>query len=387
MKYLFIIIDGLGDRHIEQLGGTPLEAAHTPNMDYLAEHGICGMIQPVFTTALPTSEECHFSLFGYDPNVYRIRRGYFTASGAGFKLKKSDVGIRANFGTIDEEFNMIDRRAGRIDNTHDLIKDLNMEIDGVKFMLKYAGGHRIALALRGKGLDSNICDGDPHYGSLGKKVRKISALKEQAEHTADVLNKFLQKSHEILKNHEFNKGRKIPANYILTRGASMITKLPSFKDKYGLKAACIAGKALYKQIAEVLGMKLIQVKGADGSANTDLEAKVSAAKKALNKHDFVFLHIKATDSLGEDGNCIGKKQFIEKIDKYMKFKDIIVIITADHSTPCELKRHSDDPVPFLIYGRDKDNICKFSEKECSKGQTYKAIDFLSKIVRINKRLK
>jgi len=400
MKIIFIIIDGLGDEPIPALGNkTPLESAKTLNLDNLAKKGICGLVLPNFLTTIPTSEETHFSLFGYNPKIYPIKRGFFTVTGTGMKMKKGNVALRGNFGTIDKKMKMIDRRAGRIKETQPLIDSLNgIVINGVKFLLKAAGGHRVGIIMWGRNLSSEISDGDPHYSKLGKKAQKIKPLRKTSEaaFTAKTLNKFLEKAHQILKNHPLNKKREkrglSPANYILTRGASSLIKLPSFKKKYGLRACCIAGKVLYKQIGETLGMKLIKVKGADGSVKTNLKGKIQAAKKALKKYNFIFLHVKATDSLAEDGNFKGKKEFIEKIDKNLKslsnLKNILIVVTADHSTCCSLKRHCTEPLPILIYS-DKikaDIVKEFSEKACKKGKLgrIKQLDLMQKLLLYNK---
>jgi len=380
MKILLIIIDGLGDRPIPQLGNkTPLEAAKTPNFDYLAKEGICGLMKPVFTGAIPTSEEGHFSLFGYDPKIYKIRRGFFTAKGAGIKIKKGDIALRGNFATVDDKLNIIDRRAGRIKDPQPLIDLLNgMRLDGVKFILKSAKEHRIGIVLRGENLSSEISDSDPFYEKLRRKVQTVRPLNrsKEAEITAKILNKFLEKAHEILKNHPFNKKRekkgKPPANYIITRGASSLLSLPTFKEKYGLRACCIAGKLLYKQIGEFLGMQQIKVRGTNGLPSTNLRGKFLAAKKAILKYNFIFLHIKATDSLAEDGDFLGKKKFIEKVDENLKailsLKNTFIVVTADHSTCSLLKRHCKRPVPILIYGAGRDSVKRFSERECKKGK-------------------
>jgi 2,3-bisphosphoglycerate-independent phosphoglycerate mutase len=379
-KILLIIIDGLGDRPISQLGNkTPLAAAKSPNLDFLAKKGICGLIKPVFTTAIPTSEEGHFVLFGYNPKIYRIQRGIFTAEGAGIKLKKGDVALRGNFGTVDKKLNVIDRRAGRIKKTKSLILPLNgMVIDGVKFLVKKAADYRVAIVLRGKNLSSNISDGDPHYSTLATGLKRITPLDRniKARFTARVLNEFLEKSHQILKNHPYNKKRKkmglSPANYILVREAGSPQKIPSFWKKYGFRSACIAGKSLYQQIGEKIGMNLIKVRGANGLPSTNLKGKIRAARQALKKYDFIFLHIKATDSLAEDGNFQGKKEFIEKIDKNLKpllsLKNTLIVVTADHSTCCSLKRHCIEPIPILIYDESQDSVKEFSEKACKSGK-------------------
>jgi len=395
-KILLIVIDGLSDEPIPQLGGkTPLEAAKTPNLDYLAKNGICGLAEPTFYTAIPTSEEPHFALFGYDPKKYPIKRGIFTALGAGMRMKSGDVALRGNFGTVDKNFNMIDRRAGRIIGTEPLINSLNgMIIDGVKFLIKNAGEYRTGIIMRGKNLSPEISDGDPHYEKLGKRVKKIVPLKKNLKttFTAKVLNNFLEKAHLILENHPINQKRRkkglLPANYILTRGASSLIKLPSFKKRYNLKAGCIAGKILYKQIGKMLGMNKILVRGANGLPTTNLKGKIRAAKKYLKKYDFIFLHIKAADSLAEDGNFLGKKEFIEKIDKnlklLLKLKNTLIVVTADHSTCSLLKRHCSQPVPILIYGAEKDSVKKFSEKDCKKGKlgTIKQINLMPRILRL-----
>ncbi|KPJ71631.1 hypothetical protein AMJ50_01345 [Parcubacteria bacterium DG_74_3] len=380
MKILLIVIDGLGDRAIAQLGNkTPLAAARTPNLDYLAKNGICGLLKVKFQGATPTSEEAHFSLFGYNPERYKIKRGIITATGAGIKAQKGDVALRGNFATVDKNFNIIDRRAGRIKSPEPLIESLRgIKIKGVRFLLKSATEHRLGIIMRGRGLSPNISDGDPFYGKLGKRARKIKPFDktQKAAFTARVLNEFLEKAHQSLREHPFNKKREKqglpPANYILVRGASSLPQLPSFKEKYSLKACCIAGKFLYQQIGKILGMDLIKVRGANGKPNTNLKGKFKAARKALKRYNFVFLHIKATDTLAEDGNFLGKKEFIEKIDKnlkpILKLKDTPIVVTADHSTCCALKRHCSEPVPLLIYGKGKDGIEEFSERACQKGK-------------------
>jgi len=398
-KILLIIIDGLGDRPIKQLGNkTPLEAAKTPNLNFLAKKGICGLVDPfIYYTAVPTSEDAHFALLGYNPQKYKFRRGLFTALGSGIKVRPGDVALRGNFATVDKNLNVIDRRAGRIKETKPLIKKLNgTVINGVKFLIKQAVEYRIGIVLRGKNLSNAISDSDAFYTKLEIKTDRVRPLNRnfKAIYTAKVLNKFSEKAHQVLENHPLNKKREKqglpPANYILTRGASSLVKLPSFKKKYGLKACCIAGKVLYKQIGEVLGMKLIKVKGADGSVKTNLEGKIQAAKNAFKKYNFIFLHIKATDSLAEDGNFKGKKEFIEKIDKNLRpllnLKNTLIVVTADHSTCSDLKRHCIEPIPILISGNGQDSVKEFSEKACPKGKLGKInqLKLMPKILKLAK---
>ena len=399
-KIIFIVLDGLGDAPVPELGNkTPLEAAQTPNMNELLKKGQCGLLSPVhLNTLLPTSEEGHFSLFGYSADKYPVKRGFFTVLGAGINMRKGDIALRGNFATIDDKMEVIDRRAGRIDDTFGLIKSVNgIKINGVKFIVKYADGHRVGIVMRGKNLSSAISEGDPHYGKMETGLRKIEPLDEtqEARFTADALNKFLERSHQILKEHPFNKKRKeqglLPGNYFLLRGVSSFIELPAFKKRYGLKACCIAGKNLYKEIGKSLGMKIIEVKGADGSAFTNLKGKILTAIDAHKKFDFIFLHIKATDTLGEDGDWKGKKEFIERIDESLRpllgLKDALIAITADHSTCCNLKRHCDELIPILISGTGTENISKFSEKDCKSGKLgiLKHTDLMGKILEIRSK--
>ncbi|MBU0476697.1 2,3-bisphosphoglycerate-independent phosphoglycerate mutase, partial [Patescibacteria group bacterium] len=381
-----IVIDGLGDRPIPELGDkTPLESAQTPNLDWLAKEGICGLVETFkFAKEIPRSDTAHLALFGYDPKIYYLGRGPYEAAGIGMGLEEGDVALRGNFAAVDNNLKIIDRRAGRISDTQSLVDALSgIEIEGVKFLIKKSYGHRAVLVLRGNGLSDSISDGDSH--KTGERIDKILPICigkcgvkriKDAQFTAKILNEFLEKSHQILKNHPLNQKREkqglLPANYLLVRGAGFLKETPSFKEKYGLRACCIAGGGLYKGIGKILGMDEIKVQGATGLPDTNLGGKVLAARENLERYDFIFVHIKAADNLAEDGNFKGKKEFIEKIDENLKpllnLKNTLIVVTADHSTCCILKRHCKDPVPVLIFGVDSDNINKFSEKDCKGGK-------------------
>jgi len=405
MKILLIVIDGLGDEPIPQLKNkTPLEKAETPNLDFLAKKGILGLVLPYFEKGkLPTSEDTHLALFGFDPKISNPGRGVLEVLGIGMEILPGDVCLRGNFGTLDEKMKILDRRAGRLENTEPLIEAIsNIEIEGVKFLIKKAFSHRIGIVMRGEKLSSEISDGDPKI--IGVQPLKIKALdkSKKAKFTAKVLNEFLKRAHFILKNHPLNKKRKLPANYILVRGAGKLKKFLAFSKKYKLKSCCIAGGTLYKGIGKYLGMDLIQAEGADGLQNTNLKGKILAAEKALKKYNFIFCHIKAADNLAEDGNFLGKEEFIEKIDKNIKpllgLKNTLIAITADHSTCSELKRHCVEPIPILIYGTPptllppasrapgKNGVQKFSEKACQKGKfgKIKQINLMEKILKYAK---
>lgn len=370
-KVFLVILDGLGDRQIEELGNkTPLEAANIPNLDYMAENGITGLMQPFqfFNEKYPTSEGAHIGMFGYKD--YFLGRGPYEAAGIDMPLYEGDIALRVNFATMDNGV-IIDRRAKRIKDTDELIKALlGIEIKGVKFDIKKSNGHRAVLVLRGNNLSSQITSNDP--GKEGESPFKIESKTSEGEFTAKVLNDYLDRAYSILDNLEFNKKREFPANYLLLRGAGKIRTIFPFRNKYGLEAACVAGGGLYKGIAKMIGMDVLNNSSFTADTDTNLLGKFEAVKKAFQEYDFVFLHIKGTDVCSHDGRFEDKKNFIEKIDQHLKafldIKDLLIVVTGDHSTPSQLKEHSCDPVPVLIYGNGKDKTISFSEKEANNGE-------------------
>lgn len=379
-KTLCVIFDGLGDRPIAQFGGkTPLEAAFTPNFDAIAKDSLCGVLQTLGRGVRPGSDVSHLAIFGYPMQEYYTGRGPIEVAGLGIQLQEGDVAFRGNFGTVDADWNILDRRAGRIRSVDVFAAALDgMEIDGVTCMVKPGTAHRAGVVLRGKGLSAEITDADPH--EEGKPVLEVQPKDGSAEaaFTARVLNKFMRASYEILDGLEANQARaaagEFPANFLLLRGAGVYPSMPKFNEKYGLKACCIAGGGLYKGIGAFLGMDLIHVEGATALPDTDVEAKFRTALAMLDTYSFVFVHVKAADSLAEDGNPEGKKAFIEKSDRAAALlrelpADVLLVVTADHSTACELKAHSADPVPVLFCNPSvrTDSVCEFSERACAGG--------------------
>lgn len=392
-KILLVILDGLGDRPIRAFGGkTPLEAANKPNMDILAENGVCGVMNAMPKDLYPTSEEAHLAILGYDFAKDHPGRGVLEALGIGVKLKKDEIAFRVNFGTVDEGLKLIDPRAGVIDSAKVLCKAVdNIEIDNVKFRIYPSLSHRAVLVLSGepvrsylrKEKNSNISDTDPHKAGprkLGVRVLhpKSFGQTKEGKTVARALERYQYLTYEVLREHKLNKKRLkkglLPANFILTRGYGHLMNIASFKEKFGLKSVCVAGAPLYKGIGAYLGMKVLNVRGATGKMDTNISSKIRAVKRALRNNDFVFLHIKGTDMAGEDfGDAKMKKEFIEKIDKNIKemlnLKNVVISITGDHATPCELKDHSNNIVPVLISGgKDKDKVKHFGEGECAKGK-------------------
>ncbi|AGK60491.1 phosphoglycerate mutase [Archaeoglobus sulfaticallidus PM70-1] len=382
-KILFIVIDGISDRLIDNK--TPLDSARTPNLDYFAKIGINGIMDTIAPGVRPGSDTAHLALLGYNPHECYSGRGPIEAAGSGIELKEGDVAFRANFGTVEGEGSIfdkvvVDRRAGRIDETDELVKALN-KIDlsefGVKVMVRRGTGHRAAVVFRGEGLSDRVTDTDPK--KIGSKVKMCKALDENAEKTARIINKFMEEAHRILENHPVNLEREknglLKGNAILLRGGGMVKKVESFEERFGLKLAFIAGTTLIKGIGKIIGADVLEVEGVTGNKHTNLKNKFNAALEALNTHDFVLVHIKATDELGHDGDFEGKKSFIEKIDqeiavlRELDFTEICLVITADHSTPINVKDHTADPVPVIVVheGVRTDEVDRFSELVAYRG--------------------
>jgi len=383
-KVIFIICDGMPDRPIKELGNkTPLEVARTPNLDAIARDGISGMMHTINIGVRPGSDTAHLSIFGYDPYSYYSGRGPYECAGIGMDILTGDVAFRANAGTLDKNEILVDRRAGRISSTKKVIEALGkIEIRGVEFILQSSLGHRIGLVIRGKGLSTKISDQDPH--KTGVKLLEMRPLdgSPEAKFTAYIMNQFTKIVNEKLKDTEYNKRRtkegKLPANTILFRGAGSIPEnLLSFRDKYKLRSAFIAGAPMYKGIAKILGMDVVAFNDIDkvtGLPDSQVDVKIKKAMALENDHDIIFVHIKAADSLAEDGNYKGKIEFIEKIDKALeplaKSNEYITVITADHTTSSKLQMHTADPVPITIKGEGirTDDIERYTERECAKGR-------------------
>ncbi len=375
-KVILLVYDGLGDRP-SMNGKTPLQAANTPCMDEISDAGINGLMDVISPGIVPGSDTAHLSILGYDPYKYYPGRGVFEALGADMELDKGDVAFRANFATVDEKMKVIDRRAGR-KGSKELAETLNgLEIEGIKIFLKNTTEHRCAVVMKGENLSKYVSDVDTH--AEGGIVKECKPLKEGEDErmTATIANEFVRTSYELLNEHPVNDERRrrgeSPANIILLRGAGSYEKVLSMKVRFGFSAACVAGASLYKGVAKYLGMAVIPVEGATGKADTNLNNKAEATLHALEEHDFVFVHVKGTDNNGHDGDFEGKKEMISRIDKELvariKDADAYIAITADHSTPVSIKRHSSDPVPVVIKGEGvrKDEVNKFDEFSVASG--------------------
>ncbi len=374
-KAILVVLDGLGDLP-DAKGYTPLSAALKPNMDRLAEEGTTGLFHSIGRGIVPGSDTSHLNIFGYEYSKYYPGRGPLEALGAKFPLKEGDIAFRANFATFDNG-KITDRRAGRI--TTEEAKVLSKYVQklkvgtGIDALFQNTVEHRGILILRGKKLSPLITPTDSHSTGPLPKSAPLDPKDRNAKRTAEALNKFTRMATQKLDKAKENKDKRRPANAIIARGAGTYTKVEPMQNRYGVRGACIAGGALYKGVASYVGMDVIDVKGATGTFETDLKAKGKAALQALWSHDFVFVHVKATDSFSHDGNFIEKRNIIAKVDKELiptlLRGNCHIIITGDHSSPVKRRAHSGDPTPLLVWGPDvrPDEVKKFDEFACGGG--------------------
>lgn len=378
MKAILLICDGMADRPVPALGArTPLEAADNVNMNTFALQGESGLMDPIAPGIRAGSDTSHLAILGYDPYKVYTGRGPFEAAGIGMDVKKGDVAFRCNFSTVDSGMVILDRRAGRIEQgTDQLAAAVNgMKIEDVTVFFKESVAHRGALVLRGPGLGAAVTDADPH--EVGEKIHQAHAIDpndQESAKTARIINEFVRKSYELLKDAPVNKAReaegKMPANIILPRGAGVAPHVKGFEEKYGMKGAAVVETGLIAGIAKYLGMDIIEVPGATGGLDSDLMAMGNAILKALEDHDFILCNLKGGDIAGHDGDAQAKVAFIEKADEVvghlMKSVDseTYIVLTSDHATPVSIKDHSGDSVPITFWGPDVrvDSVQAYDER-------------------------
>ena len=364
-KIVLLVLDGLGDLpHPDFRSQTPLEAAVTPNLDALAPRSAQGRLLPVAPGVTPGSGPGHLGLFGYDPVTTPVGRGVLEALGAGIELRPGDVAARANFCTIDAAGIVTDRRAGRISGElcAQLVEQLKAaapRIEDVELVLQAGKGHRFVAVLRGPGLAGEVGDADPH--KEGKPIPAAHALVPSAanEKTARIVNAFMAKAKQVLANAH-------PANAALMRGLSERPNFAGYRERFKLRAAAIAAYPMYRGVAQLAGMSLFPV----GEAPADAFA---VAKREWANFDYFFIHMKATDMAGEDGNFAAKVAAIEAVDRalpeLLALKPDVLCVTGDHSTPVLVKGHSWHPVPVMISGvwAFADGFSRFHEKHARGG--------------------
>mgnify|MGYP003797270493 CR=1 FL=1 len=382
-KGILLVGDGLGDRPVAELGSrTPLEAAEKPNMDRLAAEGECGIMDPIAPGVRAGSDTSHLALLGYDPYECYTGRGPFEAAGIGMDVKQGDVAFRCNFTTVNDDMVVTDRRAGRItEGTEQLAAAVNgMQIEDVTCLFKESVAHRGALVLRGPGLGANITDTDPHVeGAHVHEAKPVDPNDAASAKTARIVNQFVKKSYEALKDHAVNKAREAsgqkPANIILPRGAGLAPSLTPINERFGLTSACVAETGLIKGVAKYVGMKIIDVPEATGGLDSNLIAMAKAIIETLKDHNFVLCNVKGPDVAGHDAKAQVKVDFIQIMDEMVGYlldnvdENTYIALTADHSTPISVKDHSGDPVPIAFWGPGvrTDKVMHFDERSVTSG--------------------
>ena len=359
-KIVLLVLDGLGGLPDPETGKTELETANTPNLDKLATEGVCGLSDPVAPGITPGSAPGHLALFGYSPLSFTIGRGVLEAIGVGFDLQPEDVAARGNFCTVDAGGVVVDRRAGRISTEKcaelcRLIDD--MVLENIKVIVRPVKEHRFIVIFRGDSLSPEISESDPQQ--TGVMPKDIAALSPEASASAAIVNRFIDQARARLAEH-------FPANMILMRGFSKQPHFPSFSEVYRLKPTAIASYPMYRGLARLLGMEVLET-------GDSIEDEFETLKNNYHNYDYFFLHVKGTDAAGEDGDFARKVAVIEQFDnalpELIRIQPDVIVVTADHSTPATLGGHSWHPVPMLLYSKwcRSDSVTKFSESACIKG--------------------
>jgi 2,3-bisphosphoglycerate-independent phosphoglycerate mutase len=359
-KIVLLVADGLGGLPLEPSGKTELETAKTPNLDVLAREGVCGLSIPVLPGITPGSGPGHLGLFGYDPLTFRIGRGILEALGINFQVGARDVAARGNFCTVDTAGNITDRRAGRPPTERCVAmcrKLQDVRIPGAQVFVEPVREHRFVVVFRGENLGDAVNDTDPQQTG----VRPLTAKANDAEstNTAAAVNQFVTQAADILRDES-------PTNMVTLRGLARYPKIATMQEVYGLGPAALAVYPMYKGLARLVGMDIID-------AGSTLADQMEALKTHWNSYDFFFIHFKYTDSTGEDGNFDAKVEMIERLDaelpKVRTLQPDVLMVTGDHSTPSKLRSHSWHPVPTVLWSPTcrPDAVTEFGEAQCLRG--------------------
>ena len=405
--FFYVILDGLGDDPLDALGGkTPLEAAKTPNLDRLARDGRNGYVTTVGEGIAPESDIAVFSILGYDPHEHHSGRGPLESVGAGLDVRTGDLAYRVNFATVEPEgdgWAIVDRRVGRdltSEEAHALAAEVqeNVKLDGATFEFRATIGHRGCLVLRSDSgpLSAEVENSDPAYGregALGVAKETFDnhvvyvtpveghASDEAAQRGAELTNEWLHASYEVLEASEINNKRraagKLPGNFILTRdGGDHVPELVPFKERFGPSMGCFVEMPVELGIARLMGLGIVDAPTGI-PAPQQYEEWAKLALDAIGGYDGLYIHIKGPDVPAHDGDHLAKIQSIEEIDSIffqilldsMDMRRHIVAVTADHSTSCARKAHTDGPVPLLISGGSvsSDSVDSYGETASRRG--------------------
>lgn len=381
MKYIILVPDGMADYPLEKLAGkTPLEAAETPHMDSLVKMGILGQATTIPDKLAPASDVANLSILGYDPRTYYSGRAPLEAAYLGVELSESDAAFRCNLVTVSDG-KMADYSAGHISSKEAavLIGELNKALGSPQVKFTPGVSYRHLLVLSGFDADDLMhCSCTPPHDILGQAVKKYLPKGK----AASVLLDLMEKSREVLARQEINKVRldlgENPGNMIWLWGQGKKTAMPLFKDKFGLTGAVISAVDLIKGIGKLIGLDVVNVAGATAYYDTNYQGKAEAGLKALQTHDFVFIHVEATDEAGHNGDLRNKIACIERFDSLVvgtvlkglkeKNQEWRILVLPDHATPVELRKHVEDPVCMVMAGQGiaPNGFNQFSETEARK---------------------
>ncbi len=392
MKVAYVLLDGVGDcPHMttnsatqQYYGKTPLQAAHTPNLDKLATQSKCGLMDPVRPGLACGSDTAHLNLFGYSPEEYYVGRGCYETLGAGMELSPGDVAFKSNFAVIDDDNMVIKRRCDRSFEAEGPV--LSALLDGtalphhpdVSIKVMYTTEHRCAVAISGPGFSDQITGTDPLVdGRPALVAAPIDPNDSAAQHTADVVNEMSAEFTKKLADHPINVARvaagKHPANFITCRGPGSLRPCTAHEDRFGFTSAVAAPTAIIRGVAAAVGIPLLPLpKSATGGLDSDVAVKVDAGIAALDAGtQFVFIHMKGIDDAGHDGEYAVKVAQIEAADAALApliaRDDVAIIVSGDHSTPIYKMDHSFEPVPVMLRWGSPDDVARYDEPGCSVG--------------------
>lgn len=412
-KILYVVLDGLGDRPSARLGGrTPLEKADTPCLDELAQKGETGLMDTIGPGIAPESDAAVMSILGYDVDEYYTGRGPLESHGAGMEVPDGCLAWRCNFGTVEEDrgsvpegagpWRIVDRRVGR-NLTDEEARELatavqeNVRLDAATFEFRHSIGHRACLVIQSMEhrLSGDVDNCDPAYqrhGAFsvaledpGTHVLRARPLRDtvSARAGAELTNQFMERSFEVLEQHPVNQRRraegKMPGNFILARDAGdRLPRLPSFQQRYGVHFGSLVEMPVEIGLAQLTGMGEVRVMSTADDPEKGFSDWADKTLGALQQFDGLYVHLKGPDLFGHDGDPEGKAGCIEAIDrlyfgpliKALRLPDMVIAVTADHSTPCDIRAHSADPVPLLISsgGLEPEGSLEFGESEAARGR-------------------
>lgn len=362
-RILLLVLDGVGGVPNPDNGLTELEAASTPNLDALAGRASLGLHTPVAPGITPGSGPGHLALFGFDPVDYQIGRGALSALGVGFELRPGDLAARLNLATLDARGRVADRRAGRPPDSEGrrVVRRIREALQGwadadAELFVEHEKEHRVVLVLRGPGLVDALGDTDPQ--ETGVPPRPVEPGGPEAVETAARVEKVLGRIREALADEDVING-------VLARGFARYEGFPSFEERYGLRALAVARYPMYRGVARLVGMEVRDVPRSEDDV-PEVYARLQA------DYDFAFVHFKAPDARGEDGDFAAKVAAIERLDalvpRFLESEPDVVVVTGDHATPALYRAHSWHPVPVLLASRwARPTAAAFGESSCRGG--------------------